>query len=272
MHQMRAMADAADNSATAGAPRATGLQRALTGLVLLLVLGVAFSFAFTPLRSSQDEWWHLKAGKWIVENGRLPRNDIFTYTGENMRWHNHEWLAQVLFYGVHQLGEAGAHRRRAGAYHLQGNHRHRHDRAGDVAGVDAVPQPEPGDADRAARGGHVAPHDLPAPAGAVVPAVRGLPAAALPVEGGQAARGVAVGDRAADGAVGEPARHVPDRRGGGRDHSRWASAWRRCWSGGAAGASAATATMAAIRPAGFIPSCGRAPGTSCCSPSPWRSP
>ena len=101
------MADAADNSATAGAPRATGLQRALTGLVLLLVLGVAFSFAFTPLRSSQDEWWHLKAGKWIVENGRLPRNDIFTYTGENMRWHNHEWLAQVLFYGVHQLGEAG---------------------------------------------------------------------------------------------------------------------------------------------------------------------
>jgi hypothetical protein len=105
---MRAMPDLADSAPPTGAARPTSLQRMLTGIVLLLVLGVAFSFAFTPLRSSQDEWWHLKAGKWIVENGRLPRNDIFTYTGENLRWHNHEWLAQVLFYSVHQLGEGGA--------------------------------------------------------------------------------------------------------------------------------------------------------------------
>ncbi len=71
----------------------------------LLVVLAAFSFAFTPLRASQDEWWHLKAGKWIVEQGRLPYYDIFTYTGEKLRWHNHEWLAQVLFYKIYAWGE-----------------------------------------------------------------------------------------------------------------------------------------------------------------------
>ena len=71
---------------------------------LLLVGAVAFSFGFVPLRSSHDEWWHLKTGQWILQNGRLPVNDIFTYTGEDTRWHNHEWLAQILFYKVFEWG------------------------------------------------------------------------------------------------------------------------------------------------------------------------
>ncbi|MCX7625811.1 MAG: hypothetical protein N2Z21_06330 [Candidatus Sumerlaeaceae bacterium] len=78
----------------------------ITSYVLALV--AAWSFAFVPLRASQDEWWHLKAGQWIVRNGRLPVTDIFTYTGENLRWYNHEWLAQVLFYKVFAWGEGGA--------------------------------------------------------------------------------------------------------------------------------------------------------------------
>ncbi len=75
---------------------------------LLLILGV-FGLAFVPLRGSQDEWWHLKTGQWIWQHGGLPTNDIFTYTGEAMRWHNHEWLSQLGFYGAFRLGEiAGA--------------------------------------------------------------------------------------------------------------------------------------------------------------------
>ncbi|MCX7018823.1 MAG: hypothetical protein NTY46_07525 [Candidatus Sumerlaeota bacterium] len=72
--------------------------------LFLTVIAAAFSFAFTPLRASQDEWWHLKTGLWIIENRRLPVNDIFTYTGENMPWHNHEWLAQMIFYAVYEWG------------------------------------------------------------------------------------------------------------------------------------------------------------------------
>lgn len=80
-------------------------SKLVVGAVLVAVLATAFSFAFVPLRASQDEWWHLKAGKWITEQGRLPINDIFTYTGENTRWHNHEWLSQVVFYRVYAWGQ-----------------------------------------------------------------------------------------------------------------------------------------------------------------------
>lgn len=73
--------------------------------VCLLALAV-FGLAFTPLRGSQDEWWHLKTGQWIWENAKLPTNDIFTYTGEKMRWYNHEWLSQLLFYGAYLTADA----------------------------------------------------------------------------------------------------------------------------------------------------------------------
>lgn len=81
--------------------------RFLTALAAFLVLATAFSFAFTPLRTSQDEWWHLKAGRWIVEHRALPTHDIFTYAGADFRWYNHEWLSQVIFYLVYALGAGG---------------------------------------------------------------------------------------------------------------------------------------------------------------------
>ncbi len=77
----------------------------LAWLAIALALLAAWSFAFVPLRASQDEWWHLKTGKWIVEHGRLPTTDIFTYSGEGLRWHNHEWLSQILLYVIYATGE-----------------------------------------------------------------------------------------------------------------------------------------------------------------------
>lgn len=81
-------------------------RRAARALLYAVPLIVAFSYGFVPLRVSHDEWWHLKAGKWIVENGRLPVHDIFTYPGENLVWHNHEWLAQVAMYAIYAGGES----------------------------------------------------------------------------------------------------------------------------------------------------------------------
>jgi len=37
-----------------------------------VVAAVVFVLGLAPLRSSHDEWWHLKTGKWMVEeNGRF---------------------------------------------------------------------------------------------------------------------------------------------------------------------------------------------------------
>ncbi|MCE5231454.1 hypothetical protein LLG95_17900 [bacterium] len=69
----------------------------------LLAAWVAFTFSFTPLRTSTDEWWHLKSGRYIVEHG-LPQNDIFTYTAQDRPWYNHEWLAQVIMWEVFVAG------------------------------------------------------------------------------------------------------------------------------------------------------------------------
>jgi len=65
---------------------------------------VCLTLTLVPLRASHDEWWHLKSGRYIEENG-LPRNDVFTYTAASYRWVNHEWLAQVTLWRVYRLGE-----------------------------------------------------------------------------------------------------------------------------------------------------------------------
>lgn len=66
---------------------------------------VIFAVGTVPIRSDNDCWWHVKSGKYIVENG-LPEKDVFTYTAADTEWHNHEWLAQVIFYKVFAAGEA----------------------------------------------------------------------------------------------------------------------------------------------------------------------
>ncbi len=78
----------------------------LTAIAFAAVVITAFSFAFTPIQMSQDEWWHLKTGRWIYEHHlRPPHNDIFAYTSENIRWDNHEWMAEVGMYLLYRLGE-----------------------------------------------------------------------------------------------------------------------------------------------------------------------
>jgi hypothetical protein len=60
-----------------------------------------FSISFYAIRTSTDEWWHLRTGQYIVEHRALPQHDIFAYTSLEMPWVNHEWLSQVIFYLVY---------------------------------------------------------------------------------------------------------------------------------------------------------------------------
>jgi len=78
--------------------------RVLQAVAVALIIVAAFSYGFVPERADNDVWWHLKTGQRIVETGRLPMHDPFTFTGEDMVWHNHEWLAQVLFYKIFAWG------------------------------------------------------------------------------------------------------------------------------------------------------------------------
>ena len=48
-----------------------------------------------------DFWWHLRIGRWMVENGRLPSTDIFTFTVPDHVWTDHEYLTEILMWLVY---------------------------------------------------------------------------------------------------------------------------------------------------------------------------
>ncbi len=98
--------------APTGPPSSVDRQR-LIGLFLAVSASLlAFWTAYFPIRFSNDPWWHIKGGKvlWdhLCEHGSLPRYDLFTLKGDEVRWINHEWLSDMLMYGAYSgLGLPG---------------------------------------------------------------------------------------------------------------------------------------------------------------------
>jgi hypothetical protein len=50
-----------------------------------------------------DLWWHLANGRYILGHG-VPLHDIYSHTAVGHVWVVHEWLSDVLFFGLYQLG------------------------------------------------------------------------------------------------------------------------------------------------------------------------
>jgi hypothetical protein len=69
--------------------------------VLLLING-------SILLSDSDTYWHIAAGKWILDHNALPRVDIYSFTKAGEPWISTSWLAQVVFAATYELaGWAG---------------------------------------------------------------------------------------------------------------------------------------------------------------------
>ena len=66
----------------------------------LLIGGVLLAILMLFMEGVQDPdfWWHLRVGRWIVENGKLPSHDLFTYTVPDHVWTDHEYLTEVLMW------------------------------------------------------------------------------------------------------------------------------------------------------------------------------
>jgi hypothetical protein len=72
----------------------------------ILVLGF-FSMAARGV-SDPDVWWHLRTGELIIQNHHVFHSDPYSFTRAGRPWINHEWLSEVLMYGVYRLaGWAG---------------------------------------------------------------------------------------------------------------------------------------------------------------------
>lgn len=76
--------------------------------LVLLTLFTLFILSAIPINDF-DFWWHLKTGEWIVENGRLPSTDPFTYTaipddheapGRPFYVITQSWFAEILYHFI----------------------------------------------------------------------------------------------------------------------------------------------------------------------------
>jgi hypothetical protein len=68
---------------------------ALAPSLAALVLAAVVLFAPAVL-NDPDTYWHLAAGQWILDHGRVPHVDVFSYSRPGIPWVAHEWLSEVL--------------------------------------------------------------------------------------------------------------------------------------------------------------------------------
>lgn len=56
------------------------------------------SFGYTEMAGS-DMWWHVAAGRELVQTGTVWMVDDWSFTEHGSDWLNHEWLADLVYYG-----------------------------------------------------------------------------------------------------------------------------------------------------------------------------
>ena len=59
------------------------------------------------LLTDSDTGWHIRTGEWILQNGRIPATDLFSFTKFGQRWFAWEWLSDVLMAAIHRGGGLG---------------------------------------------------------------------------------------------------------------------------------------------------------------------
>ncbi len=61
--------------------------------VAILFVGLFAMAARVP--TDTDTWWHLQAGRVMLETGRILQTDVFSHTRAGSAWVNHSWLSQI---------------------------------------------------------------------------------------------------------------------------------------------------------------------------------
>ncbi len=51
-----------------------------------------------------DIFWHLAAGRWILEHAAIPHTDPLRFTAVGLEWIDHEWLFQLVVATVERVG------------------------------------------------------------------------------------------------------------------------------------------------------------------------
>jgi hypothetical protein len=67
----------------------------------------AFAIGSVP-EPDFDYWWHLAVGRYMVQTHQWPSPDPFSFTASGQIWTAHEWLIEIVMYGLYStFGHAG---------------------------------------------------------------------------------------------------------------------------------------------------------------------
>ncbi len=72
-------------------------------LVTALAAVAVFSLTKLPLHISQDSWLALVGGRYIAAHG-IPQHDTLFVITHGARWIDQQWLGQLLFFRLNQIG------------------------------------------------------------------------------------------------------------------------------------------------------------------------
>src|SRR3954468_11200436 len=87
-----------------GRPRTRRVTLTLNHVWVAIALTlIALRPLLTPIPPN-DFWWHMATGRAIVAQGAIPGTDSFSYTQTGVLFYNQGWLAELLIYGLYQLG------------------------------------------------------------------------------------------------------------------------------------------------------------------------
>lgn len=71
-----------------------GLREVVIAGACLAVFGILL---FNPrVLNDGDTYWHLAAGQWMLDHGRVPNFDPFSFTHAGKPWVPHEWLSEIV--------------------------------------------------------------------------------------------------------------------------------------------------------------------------------
>ncbi len=87
--------------------RSLPARRLAGGALSALLAAVAFLLGCYELGDT-DVWWHLRGGEWILENGRAPGLDPFTFGSAERPWVDVHWSYEVVLALAYRAGGAGA--------------------------------------------------------------------------------------------------------------------------------------------------------------------
>lgn len=90
--------------------RSLRLSLRWNGWALVAVALVVFAFvAFSQsLFNDGDTYWHIGAGRWIIDHNLVPTADPFSFTARGRSWTAHEWLSEILMACAFTAGSWGA--------------------------------------------------------------------------------------------------------------------------------------------------------------------